>query len=271
MLSSIVFLQQHKVMTKTTPHLIFLHGLLGDSTEWSAIRAALPHFSCIALDLPCHGSAKEICAEDFNQVCDYLWKKIHQAIAHAPYYLIGYSLGGRIALHYGLHWCKNNLEQARQLQGLILEGANLGLNQAQEKQIRWQQDCHWAKRFSQEKIELVLQDWYHQPVFAQLSAQQRLSLIHQRAHNSGQHIAQMLKATSLAKQLDFRNDIKKSDLAIHYFCGEEDQKFSAMAARANLTVNLIPNAGHNAHWENPQAFAQGIEKKIIEDLSQGKK
>lgn len=170
MLYSIVFLSDdRKAMTKTTPHLIFLHGLLGDSTEWNVIRAALPHFSCIALDLPCHGSAKEICAEDFNQVCDYLWKKINRTIDHDPYYLIGYSLGGRIALHYGLHWRNNNQEKARQLQGLILEGVNLGLNQAQEKQTHWQQDCHWAKRFSQEKIELVLQNWYQQPVFAQLN------------------------------------------------------------------------------------------------------
>ncbi|STO71710.1 peptidase [Avibacterium paragallinarum] len=236
------------------PHLVFLHGLLGTKADWKNVIKNLPHFTCTALDLPLHGENKGLRVTNFTETASVLSEQIQSAVGNQPYFLVGYSLGGRIALYYGLEAkvAKGNL------QGLILEGANLGLCTEQERQQRWQNDCLWAERFAQQPPHQVLEDWYQQPVFAHLTAIQRQRLIQLRQSNCGENIAQMLKATSLAKQPDFRPKVRSNSLPIFYLCGEKDNKFRRMAEENLLNYHLIPNAGHNAHLENPQAFAEKL-------------
>lgn len=235
-------------------NLIFLHGLLGDKTDWQKLIEKLPHFRCICLDLPYHGAAQHKEIVDFEQAAAYLADQIKSAVGNQPYFLVGYSLGGRLALYYALqfHQDKNGL------QGLILEGVNLGLKDPLEKQQRWQQDQQWAMRFQSEPIEQVLQDWYQQPVFAHLNEQQRKALIYIRSKNDSIQIGKMLLATSLAKQPDFSEKVRSNFLPIYYIVGEKDQKFRRLAIEHQLNPMIIPQAGHNAHSENPIDFAEKI-------------
>ncbi len=84
--------------------LFFLHGLLGSKHDWQNVIENLPHFSCLALDLPFHDDAKTVCVTDFEQTCAYVEQQLQQ-LSDQPYYLVGYSLGGRIALYYALLIC----------------------------------------------------------------------------------------------------------------------------------------------------------------------
>lgn len=240
------------------PTLVFLHGLLGSKEDWQNVIENLPHMTCLALDLPFHAQAKHIQVNDFEQTCDYLAAQINAQLGDQPYYLIGYSLGGRIALYYALHYTK----PTGQLQGVIVEGANLGLTSETEKRTRWQQDQTWATRFNTQTPQQVLTDWYQQPVFAHLTATERTALIEKRSAQCGNNIAQMLLATSLAKQPDFRPRLRTTTLPIHYFCGEKDQKFKQLAQEAGVNLTLIEQAGHNAHLEQSQQFAHKIQNKI---------
>ena len=242
------------------PYLVFLHGLLGTQADWQKLTENLPHFHCIALDLPWHGSAKNHPAKNFDEACAYVAQQIQSAVGNQPYFLIGYSLGGRIALYYALH---SNCEKYNLL-GLIIEGGNLGLTDEQAKKVRWKNDVFWAQRFRYETAESVLNDWYQQAVFAHLTEHQRNALIEKLRANCGENIAQMLLATSLAKQPDLRSAVKNSPYPIYYFCGERDHKFKHMALENQLNLTVIPNAGHNAHQENPTAFAAQL-NALLED------
>lgn len=239
-------------------NLIFLHGLLGDKTDWQKLIEKLPHFRCISLDLPYHGSAQHKEITDFEQAAAYLAKQIKSAVGNQPYFLVGYSLGGRLALYYALQ----SQQDKKGLQGLILEGANLGLKDPLEKQQRWEQDQQWAMRFQSEPIEQVLQDWYQQPVFAHLNEQQRKALIYIRSKNDSIQIGKMLLATSLAKQPDFSEKVRSNFLPIYYIVGEKDQKFRQLSTEHQLNPMIIPQAGHNAHSENPTDFAEKITRLL---------
>ena len=59
----------------------------------------LPRFNCIALDLPFHGQAKGVEVTNFEETAEYLSQQIKSAVKNDPYFLVGYSLGGRIALY----------------------------------------------------------------------------------------------------------------------------------------------------------------------------
>ena len=244
------------------PALIFLHGLLGTQEDWQPVIEKLaknqPHFfsyfRCIAVDLPLHGEAKSVNVVNFEEVCAYLSQKIKLLVENQPFFLIGYSLGGRIALYYALQaQCEKG-----NLQGLILEGANLGLQTKAEKQVRQLHDQKWATRFATEDPHSVLNDWYRQPVFSHLNEQQRAELILKRSANCGENIAKMLLACGLAEQPDFSEKVRSNFLPIYYFVGEKDLKFRQMAVDNYLNYTIIENAGHNAHAENPQKFAEKL-------------
>lgn len=239
-------------------NLIFLHGLLGTKSDWQKLIEKLPHFRCFALDLPYHGNEKHSAVHNFSDCDQFLAKKITSLIGEQPYYLVGYSLGGRLALHYSLA----GKQLPPNLQGVILEGANLGLATEKERQQRWQQDQNWAARFMQEPPQIVLEDWYQQPVFSHLTALQRKALIAQRSSNCGANIGKMLLATSLAKQPNFAAKVRSNSELFFYVCGARDQKFQAMASENHLKPHLIPNAGHNAHLENPSHFAQWLNSVV---------
>ncbi|HDR1546882.1 TPA: 2-succinyl-6-hydroxy-2,4-cyclohexadiene-1-carboxylate synthase [Pasteurella multocida] len=246
------------------PVFVFLHGLLGSKHDWQKVIENLPHFSCLALDLPFHDDAKTVCVADFEQTCAYVEQQLQQ-LGNQPYYLVGYSLGGRIALYYAFAYLSKT-KAKHHLHGLILEGANLGLQHDEERKIRWQQDLAWATRFRTEPMASVLDDWYQQPVFSHLTPQARQDLIQKRAIHCGEHIANMLLATSLAKQPDFRPYLIASTFPIYYFCGEKDHKFKQMAEQTKLPLVIIPEAGHNAHVEQPIVFANNIKTHFPFDV-----
>ena len=240
-------------------NVIFLHGLLGTASDWQDIIKNLTQFRCIALDLPFHGAAQQIEVTDFDEATQYLAKQISNAVLNEPYVLVGYSLGGRLALHYAL---QSKADKGK-LRAVILEGANLGLKTEQERQARLRHDKYWAKRFGNEAPESVLDDWYRQPVFAHLTEADRIALIQKRQAQCGANIGNMLLATSLAKQADFSPEVQSNAATFFYFCGEHDQKFQKLARNLQLNLTTIPQAGHNAHAENPEFFAKALEKLIL--------
>ena len=230
---------------------VFLHGLLGSQQDWAEVFALLQKYSQIrplAIDLPYHAGSQDVGCTDFADCRQQLHQTLTTQISQ-PFFLVGYSLGGRIALDYAFH------QPNPYLKGVILEGANIGLKTEMEKQARWQNDCLWADRFRREPIQNVLTDWYQQPVFADLSPNKRFDFIQKRQNNDGKKIAQMLEATSLAKQPLF--DCTQ-DLRLHFLIGERDLKFREMAENNRLNYQLIQNAGHNAHQHNPKDFVEKL-------------
>lgn len=234
---------------------VFLHGLLGSQQDWQGVLQHLQHFPKIrplTVDLPFHGLSQAVSCSNFVEIRHQLHATLETTLSSQPFYLVGYSLGGRIALDYSLNQHNPNLL------GTILEGANIGLSSESERLARWQNDCRWSARFRQEPLENVLSDWYQQAVFSDLTFAERERYIQARLDNSGERIAQMLEATSLAKQPNYTEPLKQTEKNIVFFIGEHDHKFRQMATRYQLPTQLIPNAGHNAHQANAEYFVQKL-------------
>lgn len=229
------------------PWLVFLHGFAGDSREWMAVGERFSRHPRLYIDLPGHGGSSAVFARDVDEVCLQLSATLG-SYNILKYWLVGYSLGGRIAMYY-------SCQHPAGLQGLIVEGAHPGLTHFAAREARWLSDGRWAQRFRHEPLADVFNDWYQQPVFTGLTALQRQELIALRSENSGAALSAMLESTSLAIQPDLRSALRRCHFPIYYLCGEHDHKFRALGAELAAPCQLINDAGHNAHRENPGGTA----------------
>ncbi|OTA21180.1 2-succinyl-6-hydroxy-2, 4-cyclohexadiene-1-carboxylate synthase [Xenorhabdus beddingii] len=232
--------------------LVWLHGLLGRGDDWLPLVNVFDQYASLLVDLPGHGHSADITLTGgFTEMSELLSATLseHQI---ENYCLIGYSLGGRIAMYQATQGHHKGLK------GLLVEGGNPGLCSQKERDVRLQHDRHWAQRFRQEPVASVLTDWYQQPVFADLTLAQRERLIQRRSQNSGKNIADMLENTSLGVQPCLLPDLQQMTIPFSYLCGENDHKFQSIARQYTLPLNIIPQVGHNAHYGNPAAFSAAV-------------
>lgn len=233
----------------TQPWLVFLHGFSGDHREWQPVGERFPQANRLYVDLPGHGGSAAVRIDDFAAMAEIL-KATLLSYNILNYWLVGYSLGGRIAMHYAC------CSQPDGLAGVIVEGGHPGLTNATERQQRLQNDQQWARRFAEQTLADVFHAWYQQPVFASLTTAQCEALVFVRQHNDGGALAAMLLATSLAVQDDLRPALQHRPYSFFYLCGEHDTKFRAIAEDLSIPCCIIRDAGHNAHRENPAGVAE---------------
>ncbi|MGF1755172.1 2-succinyl-6-hydroxy-2,4-cyclohexadiene-1-carboxylate synthase [Vibrio makurazakiensis] len=245
------------------PLLVFLHGLLGTGEDWKECADLLPNFHKIMIDLPGHGESRFVDTEGFDESCKMIKRTVEQQMsllnlsAQHPVIVVGYSLGGRLAMYSLAHGYFDSLNLIK----LVVEAGNFGLETEEEKAQRLVNDTKWAIRFAQHPIDEVLSDWYQQSVFSSLNHEQRQTLVLKRSGNLGVSVANMLLSTSLAKQPDLRATLNAYQHLIHYVCGKKDQKFIDLATLSGFEFSEVDFAGHNVHFEQPEQFSDVIKQQ----------
>lgn len=256
---------------RRNPALVLLHGFLGCGADWQATVSQLnKQFYCICLDLPGHGATSQLDSDHcagLDDCCAQIDATLN-AIGVTKSWLVGYSLGGRIAMHYVSQYLPECYPSGKNkgfglvVCGLILESANPGLVSDCQREMRWQNDHRWAVRFRRESLSTVLNDWYQQPVFASLSLQERQAMIMRRLTNDGLSLAAMLEATSLSRQTYLGDVLCRQDIPMLYLCGAEDDVFHRIGQQLsecqNMTLVVQAQAGHNVHVACPASYADTI-------------
>jgi 2-succinyl-6-hydroxy-2,4-cyclohexadiene-1-carboxylate synthase len=209
------------------PTLIFLHGFLGHAFDWHEVASLLP-FSSFALDLPGHGNAP------FTP--DFCSAILEPTKRFEPIHLIGYSMGGRLALQCAA-------KHPEKIGSLTLLSAHLGLKRGHQQRL--EKDLALAKQLLSLSIDDFLNIWYDQPIFRTLVA--KMDIRSMRRKQNKKYLADALSTFSLGHQLDL------SSLPARLLVGEHDEVYREHYH--SLPHTLIPNAGHAAHLENPQAVA----------------
>ncbi len=241
--------------------LVFLHGWLGSGEDWMPISRKLrDDHSLLLIDLPGHGaSGSPADGYDLKQVATAVVVTI-RAQTNARPTLIGYSLGGRVALH-----CV--LDHPDAFAALVLEGANPGLRSAAERDQRRRLDNQRAQRLVDIGLGAFLREWYQSELFASLAADpERLErLVKARARGNAAALADALRNLSVGRQQPLWDRLDEIALPVLLVAGELDQKFVAISReletglpRAELAI--VGSAGHNTHLEQPQAFHDTLVK-----------
>lgn len=227
------------------PPVVFLHGFIGCKEDWHEIARSFSHaYCCYSLDLPGHGKAPP--SEDYlSTISDTLDQlNINECT------LVGYSMGGRIALQLG------NLQPHRFSKKIIL-GAHFGLENEIEKKERWELDQKWISFLEKESMEVFLEKWYQQPIFIpfrnNIPAFQKAMI--RRLDSNPKNLAKTLSIISLAKQ-----EVITEFTDSFFLVGGLDTKFYRHYQKhlSPDQFQTIPEAGHVAHLEQPEAFIQTV-------------
>lgn len=233
------------------PSLLFIHGFLGCKEDWSELIAQLSTYCiCHAIDLPGHGESP------FHSPIIELVIESIQKLSPIPRTVIGYSLGGRIAL-------KIKEKMPRLFDRQCIFSSHLGLDHPQEKKQRLEQDQKWIQLLHKTAFPKFVDKWYEQEIFHSLRNHPGLleSVKQRRKAQNPAYLALILEEWSLAK-------MEKIEIPSNtfFFYGTEDLKYAALYSTiASLyPVIPIPDAGHMIHLENPKMCADQL--KILLNL-----
>ena len=92
------------------PPLLLLHGFLGNAGDWQALVHELSEtFYLILVDLPGHGQSQSVSLHDSCTPVETMNELINRVLDQLDFHkvsVLGYSMGGRIAVGYALSWPK---------------------------------------------------------------------------------------------------------------------------------------------------------------------
>jgi len=235
---------------------VCLHGFLGDGTDWSPLAAALATTAnVVAIDLPGHGHSPLPPTPLSLAAAAAAVDATVRALGLSTASLLGYSMGGRVALAAAL-------ARLPWIDALILESASPGLADPAARAARRAHDDAIAAHLLTAGTAAFLDRWYAQPLFASLAARSDLlaACVAARAALAPATVARVLVELSpglLPSALDALPTLTLPTLII---AGALDPKYVAisadLAARLPTAARWVcPAAGHNVHLEAPAPFA----------------
>ncbi len=240
-----------------------LPGFLGIPSDW---KRALGNFRS-AWHIPCGFYSPQLAhpdrgfwswAESFNA---YIEEQYGLPDARQRNILMGYSLGGRLAMHA-------LLRNRRLWSGCVFVSTHPGLDWHNERVLRRERDLEWASRFENEPWEAIMHQWNNQPIFKHDK--------HGFNRSESDYCRKLLSATmrgwSLSFQENLRLAVQKVYTPILWVAGEKDERFHSIARflrfnHPHSKVWIAPESGHRVPWNQSDLFIeelnQFLQKSII--------
>jgi 2-succinyl-6-hydroxy-2,4-cyclohexadiene-1-carboxylate synthase len=240
--------------------LLFLHGFLGNSQDFNDVIDLLSEeFYCLAVDLPGHGKTRVFGDEDCYtmSVTASALIELLDSLKIPKCGLIGYSMGGRLALYLALNF-------PSRFSDVVLESTSPGLKTEEARLTRLQSDLNLAKELELIDFQLFLIQWYQQPFFLSLQSHKKIEkLIDKRRENNPVELAKSLRNMGTGKQPSLWDKLSHNKIPLLLLVGEYDDKFRSineeMMSLSHLAkLQIIPKSGHNIHWENMIEYVKSI-------------
>lgn len=241
------------------PPVVLLHGFTGSRTSWyDVVRALEGQFTTLSVDLIGHGwsgSPTALERYEMSRAVDDLVALMRTSGFDRAVW-VGYSLGGRTALQLAV-------QHPEAVSALVLEGASPGLPTEQERADRIAADEVLARKLETEGVEAFIDYWQSIPLWdsqkTTLTEPQRVALRQQRLAQRATGLANSLRGMGTGSQMWVGDRLGELNVPVLLTAGRLDTKFSAIAAEMGQAipgarVEIIDDAGHCAHLEQPAAF-----------------
>lgn len=226
--------------------IVMIHGFTQTRACWGpfAENLAVDH-QLMLVDAPGHGDSAAVVA-DLVEGADLL------AGTGGRGTYLGYSMGGRFALHVALR-------HPELVERLILISTTAGIDDAAERSLRRRADDTLAAHIEDIGVEAFIDEWLAQPMFSSLGVD--ISLAELRRENTAAGLASSLLNAGTGTQSPLWARIHELDMPVLVIAGADDAKFVAHARRlvesigSNAELEVIPGVGHSAQLEEPTRTA----------------
>jgi 2-succinyl-6-hydroxy-2,4-cyclohexadiene-1-carboxylate synthase len=235
-----------------------LHGFTGSAQTWKRFAKRLgQHFTLTAADLLGHGDSDCPSAPNAYQPTrqsDALLSLL-DALDLEKVSILGYSMGGRIALHMVL-------AAMDRVVSLVLEGTSPGIRNTFERRQRVAEDVALAAMIEREGVESFVDYWQTHPLFAsqqRLDVTVRSDLRQQRLRNSKLGLANSLRGAGPGSSDPLWDRLPEITVPTLIISGELDQKYVTIGRQMvsrmpGAELAIVPDAGHAVHLERPDEF-----------------
>ncbi len=181
------------------------------------------------------------------------------ARAAGEYDLVGYSMGGRIALHQALR-------AGNRVRRLVLESASPGLATKEEREARRWADGELAARILDDGVEAFVSAWERLPLFdTQRGLPNGVRSRHRegRLANDAASLAAALVGLGTGSLPSLWDRLGEVGAEVLVLVGEHDDKFveigRKMADRLpRAQLEVVEGAGHTVHLERPAVWLQRV-------------
>lgn len=239
--------------------IICLHGFSENVSTWNALQ--LGGYRIICVDLIGHGKSDKPYARRYYSVEAMIrhLNKLASRLGLRKYSMLGYSMGGRIALAYALAY-------PRQVEKLILESASYGECGRMNRLKRCKIDAGLAQNIREKGIAWFNQYWSDLVIFA---SQKKLpeaiccEISERRLSNAPYALSNTLLASGQGKFPCLKNKIASLSMPVLYVSGEYDEKYQQTGNQfkrlnPNIRHETIKGVGHNTHLEDIHAFEEAL-------------
>jgi 2-succinyl-6-hydroxy-2,4-cyclohexadiene-1-carboxylate synthase len=234
------------------PAVVLLHGFTHTGASWDPVVAALgERYRALALDIRGHGSASARMPVTLEGVLEDVG-----ALTPERFTLVGYSMGGRIALHAAL-------ALPERIERLVLIGASPGIADPADREARLKDDERLAAEIEGMDIDAFARRWAQTPVLAGQSPDVLAAAQADRLCNRPASLATALRGLGTAALPSVWERLREIRVPVALVVGERDEKFRAIATEMaaklpDATMVVVPGAGHAVHLEAPDAMAAVI-------------
>jgi 2-succinyl-6-hydroxy-2,4-cyclohexadiene-1-carboxylate synthase len=237
---------------ENAPVLVLLHGFTNSGASWQPVIAGLgERYRALAPDIRGHASAGTAGPVTLDGVIDDL-----AALTTGPFTLVGYSQGGRIALHVAL-------ALPHRVTRLLLIGASPGLADDAEREQRRLADERLAEQIESLSIDEFARQWAQTPILADVPSEIAARSHDDRLQSTPHGLAAALRGLGTGALPSLWGQLPQLQMPVSLLAGERDAKFTAlaqeMAARIpRASVTIVRAAGHAVHLERPDAVVEAL-------------
>ncbi len=240
------------------PVAVLLHGFTQNRHCWGEFADELASTHSVwAVDLPGHGDSR-FDEATFEEAATLTAGAVADVGAPVDL-LVGYSMGGRIALRVALDY-------SGVVRRLVLIGATAGISDADNRADRIANDRQLADRLRNSSPEDFLDFWLELPLFAHVPEARRYRAERLEGWGSGVVESLLYRGTgSMEPMWDRLHRLAAPALVI---AGDNDTKFTDLGHRlvagigANASFASIHGVGHACHLEAPDRTAEAIRSWI---------
>ena len=188
-----------------------------------------------------------------------------RGLGSAGFLVLGYSMGGRVALHLAL-------AAPERVRALVLESASPGIVNLTERAARRAADEALAARIERDGLDAFVRYWEALPLFAaqaRLLEEARARQRTQRLASNPHGLANSLRGAGAGAQDSLWDRLDRLPMPVLLVTGTLDARYQGIATEMashlpHAQHASIPNAGHTPHLEQPEAFSATVVPWLLE-------